>query len=73
MLQVTPEGPADRAGIRPGDLLVSIDGLPLEGIDDLHRFLSRATIGATVTVGVVREGRLLTLPVTLGAEPESGV
>jgi S1-C subfamily serine protease len=72
VLQVTPGGPADRAGIRPGDLLVSVDGLPLEGIDDLHRFLSRAAIGATVTVGVVREGRLLTLPVTLGAEPESG-
>ncbi len=71
VLQVAPGGPADRAGIRPGDILASIDGIPLTGIDDLHRFLSRAAIGATVTVGVVRDGRLLALPVTLGAEQES--
>jgi len=72
VIQVAPGGPADRAGIRPGDLLVSIDSLPLAGIDDLHRFLSRAAIGATVTVGVVRGGHLLTLPVTLAPEPEPG-
>lgn len=69
VVQVAPGSPAEQAGVQPGDLLVSIDGVPLHGIDELHRFLSRAAVGSTVRLGVVRAGRLLTFPVVLGTEP----
>jgi S1-C subfamily serine protease len=51
---VEESGPAAAAGIREGDLVVSIEGRPVGGIDDLHRFLAEWPIGKPLAVTVVR-------------------
>ena len=51
------ESAAARAGIQPGDILVSFDGHPLEDPSDYARLLSDARIGSTVILGIIRAGR----------------
>ncbi|MCX2728318.1 trypsin-like peptidase domain-containing protein [Thermomicrobium sp. 4228-Ro] len=69
VLQVVEGSPAARAGLRAGDIIVSLDGVPLRSPTDLQRVLSRTPVGSTVTLGVVRQGKLLTLEAELAAEP----
>jgi S1-C subfamily serine protease len=54
VLSVEPTGPAARAGVRPGDLVVAVEGRPVEGVDDLHRFLAGWPVGRPATFGVLR-------------------
>ncbi len=46
--------PAQRAGLLEGDLIVAFDGRPVAGIDDLHRILTDAQVGARATLSVLR-------------------
>jgi serine protease Do len=57
VVQVVEGGPADRAGMRPEDLIVEIDGTPIEGMDELQRVVVSELIGRAVPARVVREGR----------------
>jgi len=57
IVQVVEGGPADRAGLRPEDLIVELDGTPIEGMDDLQRVVASELIGRSVRVIVIREGR----------------
>ena len=61
VIGVEPEGPAAAAGVRPEDLIVSIDGRPVERMDDLLRVMSGDAVGVPVQVGVVRAGRRIEL------------
>jgi carboxyl-terminal processing protease len=65
IVATTSHAPAERAGIQPGDLLVSIDGAPVSGIasGEAARRMHGAP-GSVVTVGVVRGGKLRTLRIT---------
>jgi len=64
---VTPQpgGPAERAGVRAQDIIVSIDGQKISNTSDLRRELFRKKPGDNVRVEVVREGRRVTLTITL--------
>jgi len=69
VMEVTPDGPAARAGIEQGDLLVELDGTPCLSIDHLHRQLSLDRIDVPTTVAVLRRDRRIELtlrPVELG-------
>src|SRR5213595_3957522 len=57
IVQVVEGGPADRAGLRPEDLIVELDGTPIEGMDELQRVVVSDVIGHPVRVKVVRGGR----------------
>jgi serine protease Do len=57
IVEVVPGGPADRAGLRPEDLIVELDGRPIEGMDELQRVVVSELIGRPVRAKVVREGR----------------
>lgn len=50
--------PADVAGLRPEDIVVAVDGAPVEDVGDLQGLMSGERIGALVTLAVVRSGRL---------------
>jgi S1-C subfamily serine protease len=54
---VQPRGAADTAGLRAGDLLMSIGGVRIAGVDDLWRFLTEERIGQALPIEVVRSGR----------------
>ena len=56
VVQVVEGGPADRAGVRPEDLIVELDGAPIEGMDELQRVVVSELIGQPVSAKVVREG-----------------
>src|SRR5712664_51406 len=57
-------GPASRAGVEAGDLIVRFAGQPVNGIDDLHRLLTGERIGAESRLTVVRRAQRLELRVT---------
>jgi serine protease Do len=57
IVQVVEGGPADRAGLRPEDLLVELAGTPIEGMDELQRVVVSELIGRSVRAKVIREGR----------------
>ena len=56
-------GPAASAGVEPGDLLVAFEGAPVNGIDDLHRLLTRERIGVECGLTLVRAARKIELRV----------
>jgi S1-C subfamily serine protease len=59
VVQVVEGSPADRAGLRPEDLVVSIDGDAIVTVDELHKLMVSDAIGRTLRVTVIREGRRL--------------
>src|SRR5881409_3393688 len=58
---VDPDSPAERAGVRSGDIIVGLGGKPVTGIDDLHRLLASDRIGAQSTIVVLRQADRLEL------------
>ncbi len=52
------DAPASRAGLLSGDVMVSLDGAPVGGIDDLVRMLDRDRIGRSIEAEVLRLGRV---------------
>ncbi len=74
VLSVVAGGPADRAGVRPGDVLLDVDGEPVAGIGDLQRLLTGAHVGRRVLLRLWRDGgeeRLLAVPDQLGSAERS--
>jgi S1-C subfamily serine protease len=59
VLRVVPGTPAERAGLRPGDVLVRIHGEAVTGIDDVSRILDGRLIGQRITVTLLRGEELL--------------
>jgi serine protease Do len=60
---VAPGGPAERGGLRYGDVVLSIDGRPIRDVRELPRAVSNAPVGSTVALGIRRGGRELTLEI----------
>jgi S1-C subfamily serine protease len=63
---VEPGSPADRAGLKPRDIIVSLDGVPVTGADDLIRMLAGERIGRAVEIATLRGGKLETVAVVPG-------
>ena len=62
--QIDAGGPAAKAGVREGDLLISAAGAPLTGLDDLLRALDHHSIDKPTPFVLIREGRLMTVTIT---------
>jgi len=65
VVSVVGGSPAALAGLRPEDLVVQMDGVPIEGVGDLQRLMTHERIGIAVPVVVVRNGREMTVDVRL--------
>jgi S1-C subfamily serine protease len=59
IVSVNKHGAADKAGIREGDQLVSMNGQTVESVDDIHRLLAEWPIGQAMTVVLIRGKDLL--------------
>jgi serine protease Do len=53
------------AGIRPGDIIISFDGTPVDDASHFERMLSDAKIGSTATLGLLRERKQLTIKIPI--------
>lgn len=58
LMQIEPDGPAAKAGLLPGDVVIRLDGVEINGVDDLIRVLDRDRIGRRLAMNVLRLGRL---------------
>jgi serine protease Do len=63
---VTPDGPAEQAGIEQGDIIVSYNGRTIESTTDLRNLVARTQPGADATVTVLRDGESRTFDVEIG-------
>ena len=54
---VDPNASAAKAGIKPDDIIISIDGRPIKDGDDLVEDISRRKVGSTIQLGYLREGK----------------
>ncbi|MEQ8965150.1 MAG: DegQ family serine endoprotease [Azospirillaceae bacterium] len=68
---VTPDGPAEDAGIEPGDVVISFDGEPVEEMRELPRMVAETSVGASVPVEIWRQGEVMTVEVDLGELEEA--
>src|SRR5690606_40821856 len=66
------DGPADATDLEPGDVIVSLDGQPVEKAQDLSRRVARMSPSTEVRLGVVRNGREREVRVRLGERPDEG-
>jgi len=62
IVDVVAGSPAEQGGLRAEDLIVSLDGEPIGGVDELQRLMIDEVIGRAVRLGVVRNGELRELP-----------
>ncbi len=69
--ETTPRAPADRAGIRPRDIIISLDGSVVTGVDDLQRLLTRECIGRATRVTLLRDGTQIELSITPAENPRA--
>ena len=67
--EVVEDGPADKAGMKRGDIIVEFDGERASEVDEFRLNVAQAGVGAEVDVEVLRDGDAKTLDVTLGERP----
>src|SRR5215210_5679643 len=64
VVQLLDGSPASAAGVRAGDVIVELDGQPIEGVGDLQRVMVGEMVGRRVAVGVERAGSIVPIEVT---------
>lgn len=70
VLEVSPGSPAQRAGLKARDVIVSIAGTPISSVDDLHRFLDEHPVGESYEMLILRRGAAVKLmKLTVRPEP----
>jgi serine protease Do len=67
---VTPDGPADKAGIKRGDIIVAVDGNRIEDMPDLPKTVATNKPGTVSKLTYIRNGKEKTVDLTLGELPE---
>jgi serine protease Do len=68
--EVEADTPAAKAGLKRGDVILTLNGQPVDSANDLRLRISQTAPGTTVKLGVFRDGKMQTVNVTLGELPE---
>jgi S1-C subfamily serine protease len=61
VVQLLEASPAAAAGVRPGDLIIELDGAPIEGVGDLQRLLDGEAVGRRVRLRIGRGSEMVDL------------
>ena len=72
VVEVEPDGPAHKAGIMIGDLLVSFGSHPISRVEDVHAQLGAAAIGDSIMVKLVRGGVAQETSIVVGERAHGG-
>jgi len=70
VLSVTPNSPAHMAGLKEGDVIVSLGQSPIASVDDIHRLLSKDVIGRKLDTVLLREGARLEMSIVPAESPD---
>jgi serine protease Do len=70
---VEPKSPADKAGVKTGDIILAVDGRAIENSIDLPRIIGESRPGTAVTLKVWRQGEIQELRASLGEAPAEKV
>ena len=68
--QITDGSPAEKAGLKPEDVVLSVDDVAIEDQTDLSRYVAGKAPGVTVKLKILRSGDEKVVPVVLGTFPE---
>ncbi|HEX8478224.1 MAG TPA: PDZ domain-containing protein, partial [Telluria sp.] len=63
-------GPADKAGMRPGDILANVDGKQVASTTDMLNLIAQLAPGGKTRMTVIRKNRETTVEVTVGKRPK---
>jgi S1-C subfamily serine protease len=69
VLSVERDSPAERTGLREGDIIVGLAGQPVAGVDDLHRLLTGQAIGTRMPIVALRNSERVALEIEPGTAP----
>lgn len=70
VVNVTRGTQAEKAGIKPGDVIVRLDDTPIRSMDDLLLAVRRRAVGDTVTVRLWRDGKQIAITMKVGVKPK---
>ena len=70
IVQTVPGGPAEKAGLRAGDVILSVDGKDAPSVDAIHRILDRGSIGREARLRVLRRGQVIDARITPERRPD---
>jgi Do/DeqQ family serine protease len=70
---VTPDGPADKAGLKPGDVVLAMNDIPIEHVDALGYRLATQIIGAKANLRILTKGEEKIVEIALARAPEGAV
>ncbi len=66
VMDVVKEGPAAKAGIKPGDVIMTLEGKAIADSGELRNLVAGIPIGKEVNLGIMRDGKRLTIAVKVG-------
>lgn len=69
MEDVVPDGPADKAGVKIGDIVLTIDGAPLENVREFALDLYRYKVGESASLGLLRGNQKVSVTVPVVEQP----
>ena len=65
------DGPADRAGIEIGDIIIEVDGMAVAAVRDLPRMVAALPAGAPAALTLIRDGQTMTVRVTIANQSDA--
>jgi len=67
--RIAPESPAEKAGIKAGDVVTQYNGQRVEGMDEFSRMVGETPVGREVKIGIIRNGAPQTITAKIAARP----